>query len=438
MDRLAGIPELLVIGHGHGGGSVAAAAAGLGIPTTIWGRRELAEANPCLHRHLIEPNSQISFERVDVDTRPPGELAGRLRRFDWVVLAHEARALEMSSEGIQGVLDGATRLYGALEVAGFGTDRLESIPRRIVRLGSPAAEAPVPEVAPRLADHAYSRIKAELRGLAEAQASGGLPVLTVAPAEIHSPWSGYGSTDPYRISLDRLGAMSVLHDFPTAAVSDVTAGRAVLLAAGVGDPGAWYQVADGVFGPGRAVEMMAGFRGQSSPPVATWQPQATLQLLDFLELGRAPDLEVLREATTGLDAQLSAAQSVQRLQQGLTTAALWWAGSQARQTGRRIGAELSAGAVASILRSMGEGLAPAVVALLLGMGLDRPSKELEALEPALRHRAPGWVDFLTPLTSPDLRRERLVDSVGRQSQAMTEPADPSLRPTGPDAPIPPS
>lgn len=428
VEPLTELPRLLIIGFGHGGGSVARAAAALGLPATIWGRRDLAEANPALHRAAVDQRWPLQAETVDVaDPSAWPALVARLRRFDWVVLAHEPAPLGSDTSRAGEHQAAAIGLYGALGAAGFGDGPGSGRPARrpgprkvIVRLGSPAGERPAVDLGAEVTGRsAYFTVKWGLRAATEAAAAQGLPVLTVAPGEIHSPWSAHGEADPYRRALRAAPSLPVVHDLPAAAVSDVTLGRAVLAAAAVGRPGHWYPVADGTMGPGRALIVMAQELGVALPSVVGWDAVSARHLLDVVHARQPLDLGLLAAHTSGLEVELAAARAMADVAVGLSDVLWWWAGAQSREQGRRLATVVPAQLASVALQRVVDPVTADLLAILAALGPAGGNDEIGGLAPALAHTVPAWAERLDPRVGSDQRWARLMAAVRAQARAST-------------------
>lgn len=404
-------PRVLVAGHGHAGGSVAEVAAAAGCTVEIWGRRPEKELTAALRRLVLDRHSNASYRQRDLFEVP--DLERILSTVDWIVLANEPRPQHADREQLRAAVEMFSEFYRTCRRAGFHDSHRgpSGVRRAIVRIGSPPAEQPA--AAGLDLDSPYFAVKQNLEGLAAAESAMGLALLTVAPSEIHSPFSTYGPDDPYHRGLTSLDRMPVIHDVASAAVSDRSVGQSVLAAAAGGEVGAWYQVSDATLGPGAALRRMAEHLGMPVKPLATWRPAAARHLLDVLENRAGLDLELVATHTSGLEMMLSPALSLSEAQRTATAAALWWAPPRLREralasldhTNRLLAGEL--------VRATTDQLAPRMLAILLAMGPDRSDAALDQLL-----HGPGG----EPASSTG-RLIRLQSAVDRQADELRSAQD---------------
>ncbi len=397
------MPNVLVIGAGHAGASVAAAAVEAGLQTTVWGRRPLAELSSAFKRLGVDYRQMDWWEQPD-----PGR---QLEDVHWLVLADEPRDIKGTDHGRQAHSDRAEQRYRMLETVGFTEPS-----RSVVRIGSPAGERPDPTFSG-ARDLPYVRLKLLLAQRADEAAARGLRLSTIAPAEIHSPYSTY-SDDPYRLGLARLKSLSVVHDVPVAAVSDQSLGEAVLLASALATPGSWLEVADGTLGPGRALQMMASTLGRSPlPPLVEWLPGGSHHLFDVLHHRAAVDLDHLIAGTRGWEHELAPLRSVRDAQSALAGASFWWAGADAVARARRTTGASWGAALGSMARAVGQQVGGELLGVMLALGTDRTVSAIDDLDSRLRSERPPLASRLLDPTQPTAteRAQRLSAAVERQA-----------------------
>ena len=406
-------PKVLVVGAGHAGASIAATAVEAGLETTVWSRRPLADLSPrfrAICQSTVYGASRVAIHR-QIDWWEHPDLPNALEKVDWLVLADEPRDTNSTSQEQLLHIERAAHRYRQLEAAGFGRAG-----RAVVRVGSPAGEAPDPAF-PGAKDLPYVRLKRALGEQAKRASERGVCVSTVAPAEIHSAFSSYQS-DPYVLALSRFDSLPAVHDIPVSAVSDQSLGEAVLVAAAMAQPGSWYEVADGTLGPGRALQLMAATVGHSPlPPLVEWHPVGAHHLFEVLRSGVPADLDTLVEGTEGWEQELAALQSLRDSQQTIAAASLWWAGKEAQNRARRAAGAAWAAGLGSVARAVGQQLSAEVLGVLLALGNHRSSEAVDGLAQKLRAEQPTLAARLLPVsqTSAVQRAQRLTSAVERQA-----------------------
>lgn len=399
---------MLVLGCGHAGGSAAFETVRLGFETTIVGRRPLAQTSPALQR-LVRSSPLASHRTLDIDELTNEELRDLVIPFDWTVLANEPRSLSGSDlDHTECLRHAKTRLDVLLE---SGFDRPG---RFVIRIGSPAGERPDPSFRAS-GELQYVALKRELLQLAERYAESGLNIATVAPGELRSPYSGY-QPDPYEAMLGQFATLPKLHNIPIAATSDRSFGEAVVVVAAVGKAGGWYEVSDGIFGSGSTVGRMAAVRGLEPKGLVTWTPAGAMHLYDVLASGLSLDLDLVTRETSGWEVELAAAKSMRSAHRVMAASSMWWAGPDAKRRAATASDHAFAGLGGSIVRSLSHQLSAPLLGVMLALGSNRSSADVDALAGELHTRWPALGALLGLPLNPTDRQARLIDAIDRQAE----------------------
>ncbi len=249
---------LVLGGTGAVGAAVAELATGLGHRVTVTGRRERPVSMPLgAVRHIaLDLLAESARSALDV----------LLRVHDLVVVACEPWTYEGDPARLVGAFD---QLYGlalkhGFEVAG-NRARLErgQPPRRLVRVGSCAAELPhrlidgvegwpedavdadaLTALAHRdpMRDHSYFEIRVALVRCAEIACASGLDLVHALPAYVLSPFGDRGDQEPLEQARKSARRTGLIPSVPINVVPYDVAARALLALGEVGAAGERYQI----------------------------------------------------------------------------------------------------------------------------------------------------------------------------------------------------
>jgi nucleoside-diphosphate-sugar epimerase len=263
-------PRVLVLGGtGAIGAGVVERAAELGLPVTCVASR--AQPSPLLRDGLLGPRG-VPYVALDVFSEQAlPDLQQLLDAHDLAILACEPWSGE-DEPALRGV-EGTVRIYQTATRCGFTAEEnarrraAGKTPRRVVRIGSSAAELPLdllgasggverwPEERVSQADlervaasdpcwdNAYFGSKVLQARNAREAVCGGLDLVTVLPTYVVSWWGEYGGHEPLVRLLRTARTTGCLPRTPLNAVPVDAAATGILLAALCGAVGERYQLA---------------------------------------------------------------------------------------------------------------------------------------------------------------------------------------------------
>lgn len=302
-------PRVLVLGGtGEVGASVVAACCELGFPVTAASRNPPSSV---LERELFAPRAVPWVAIADGREGDDAVLRDRMAEHDVVVLACEPWRILAGEE--REAIERTRAWLAVARAASARRKRARRPPLRVVRIGSPVAEVPLPLTAPRANGYEEDRFQLEeveklgardrcwrvpyfvaKVGMAKATrdaARSGLDVVTAAPTGLVCWWGDKGREDSWVRAYHESRGLVPLFSFPTNILPCDVAARSILAVALAGTPGGVYQVPGVVWHSWDIQGELLRQCGRRLPPAFHLTRQ---QMLD--------GVRVYQEATTPLDA----------------------------------------------------------------------------------------------------------------------------------------